>query len=154
MKRPFGNLAIAVSAIMLGLIAGFGGAWLGMSRAAAPTAFPQAVSQLLERSEVALTPAQRDRIADLRAGYESERAASGTRLRTALVALAEAVVQSGDNRQEVDAAAALVDSIVHERRMASIAYISRARGLLEPGQRAAFDEAFLQVVANDPSYTQ
>lgn len=152
--RPFGTPAILAGAIALGLLAGLGGAWLGLSRATAPASFPETVGRLLDDGEVALSQAQSEQIEKLRADYEAERAASGARLQTALIALAEAVVQSGENSPQVEPAATLVDRIVHERRMASIAYISRARGLLDPGQRAAFDKAFLQVVANDPSYSQ
>ncbi|MBO9602829.1 MAG: hypothetical protein J7496_10015 [Novosphingobium sp.] len=154
MNRLAGNLAIVAGAIALGLIAGFGGAWAGLSQARAPEPFPQTVSALLDDASVGLTIEQHARIDALRQSYEAERKASGARLQTALVALSQAVVQKADKPAQVEAAAALVDGIVHERRMASIAFISNARALLTGPQRTTFDTSFLRVVANDPSYSQ
>ena len=154
MNRNFVNLAIAIGAIFLCFAAGFGGARLGMSQAKNTESFPRVVSHLLENSDVGLTVAQQAKIDTLRQGYEMERRSSGVRLQTALIALAEAVIQSVDNPDQTEAAATLVDRIVHERRMASISYISDAREVLDPRQRAIFDKAFLRVVANDPSYSQ
>jgi Spy/CpxP family protein refolding chaperone len=154
MNRLTGSLAVTSGAIALGLIAGFAGARAGLSQAHEPEPFPQTVSHLLDDGSVGLTQTQRERIAALRQVYEGERKASGARLQTALVALSEAVVQNPGKNAQVEAAAALVDGIVHERRMASIAFIADARGLLAESQRAAFDKAFLSVVAHDPSYSQ
>jgi hypothetical protein len=154
MNRLSGNLAIIACAVALGLGAGLGGAWLGLSKATESRGFSQVVSQLLEDGKVGLSPEQHARIEQLRVHYETDRRASGAQLQTALVALAQSVVQTPDRPEQVDVTAKLVDGIVHERRMASIGYISDARAVLEPAQRAAFDKAFLQVVANDPSYSQ
>jgi len=152
MKGVSGSLGILIAAIALGLAAGLGGAWLGLSNAKGAETFPQVVSQLLQNSAAGLSPPQHARIEQLRQNYEAERQTSGRRLQNALVSLAEAVVQTPDGSDQVEAAADLVDRIVHERRMASIRYITDARATLNPDQRAAFDKAFLQVVANDPSY--
>lgn len=154
MSRLPASFSVLAAAIVLGLMAGLGGAWLGLSRVQAPADFPHVVSQLLGEGGADLSSDQHANIEELRKAYEADRLASGLRLQTALVALAEAVVQKADNPEQVAAAAALVDKIVAERRMASIAYITSARGVLTPDQREAFDKAFLQVVANDPSYSQ
>lgn len=154
MSRLPTSFAVIAAAIVLGLIAGLGGAWLGLSREQAPSDFPHVVSQLLGQGGADLSPDQQATIEELRKIYEADRLASGLRLQTALVALAEAVVQKSDNPDQVAAAAALVDRIVAERRTASIAYITSARAVLTTDQREAFDKAFLQVVANDPSYSQ
>lgn len=153
MIRSSGNLAVLVCAIILGLAAGLGGAWLGLSRMAQPKEFSQSVSQLLEDGDIGLSTRQHTEIERLRKEYEAERRATGANLQTALVALAEAVVTSGQPDQ-VEAAANLVNSITHERRLASIAYITSARKVLDPDQRAIFDKAFLRVVTNNPSYSQ
>lgn len=154
MNRNFVNPAFAIGAIFLCFAAGFSGARLGMSQAKNTESFPRVVSHLLENSDIELTVAQQAKIDTLRQGYEMERRSSGVRLQTALIALAEAVVQSVDNPDQTEVAAALVDRIVHERRMASISYISDARKVLDQRQRALFDKAFLRVVANDPTYSQ
>jgi Spy/CpxP family protein refolding chaperone len=154
MSRLPTSFAVIAAAIVLGLMAGLGGAWLGLSREQAPPDFPHVVSQLLGQGGADLSHDQQATIDELRKIYEADRLASGLRLQTALVALAEAVVQKSDNPDQVAAAAALVDRIVAERRTASIAYITSARAVLTPDQREAFDKAFLQVVANDPSYSQ
>ncbi|WEK47885.1 MAG: hypothetical protein P0Y56_06210 [Candidatus Andeanibacterium colombiense] len=154
MSRLPGNLALILGAIALGLAAGFGGAWAGLSRVRDPAPFPQTVSALLDDSSVGLSATQHAQIDALRRDYESERKASGARLQIALVALSQAVVQKPGRQDQIEAAATLVDGIVHQRRMASIAFISNARALLAEPQQAAFDKAFLQVVANDHSYSQ
>lgn len=154
MSRAWRIPAIGLAAIALGLAAGLGGAWLGLAQPVRQQGFPQTVAALLDTDAIAMTPDQTARVAQLRRGYEVSRKASGERLQSALVALTDTIVQSGDNPQQVEDAANLVDGIVHERRMDSIRFIKDVGGVLDARQRQAFNRAFRDAVVHDNTYSQ
>jgi hypothetical protein len=150
MRVLFTSWRVLVLTVLVGMLAGLSGAWIGTrSQNSAPAdSFPTVLRELIDAT--GLQPHQREQVDELTRAYLARRAASAARLQTALEELASALVDDGNPEPEKTSAADRVDAIVHERRIDSMGYISAVRRVLDDRQRREFDVRFLQMVRTQP----
>jgi hypothetical protein len=145
-------LATIVAAILAGLLGSLIGTRLGRQVDPGADPFATTVVGLLNQESGGLDAGQQARLDTMIHHYEAERRESGRRLRAAIIALARVTTNTTSSADVIETTALAVDSIVHERRMRSIAFMREARQILAEAERGEFDAALLNLVTRDPTY--
>ena len=146
--------------VVIALAAGFIGARLGAqaSSGATPAASPgggqgsvrESVGSLLRR-DFRLTPDQKARVAAIDAKFTRDHNMIWADIRASNVELAAAVANDMSLNQEAKNAITEIQESVGRLQTRSIQYVLEVRQVLNPDQRAEFDEHIIMALMRDPA---
>ena len=128
-----------ITTLVLALLAGIGGALIGIQVSRGRTHDDGALHSLLH-DRLDLTAAQDQRIVSEEASFRTRRFALEKRIREANAGLARAIRASKRDGPEVQAAIDQVHAALGEYQKETVSHIFRMRSLLTPDQAKKFDQ--------------
>jgi Spy/CpxP family protein refolding chaperone len=140
-------LRARLATILIALVAGFSGVWLGMILLAPPHR-PVDLHEVVHR-ELDLTADQRTRIQSLETAFAARRRTLESEMRAANAELAAAIKQEHGYGPKVTAAVAHFHRAMGELQTETIAHIFAMRAVLTDKQKAKFDDTVVAALTAD-----
>lgn len=138
----------AVITILLGLIAGVAGMWIGHQIVTAPQAHDASLHRMVHEG-LTLTAEQDAEIDALEASFATRREALEAELRLANAELAAAILKSDLAGPEVEAAVHHFHDAMGTLQAETIDHVFAMRRILTPQQRGKFDDRIKQALTAD-----
>jgi Spy/CpxP family protein refolding chaperone len=138
----------AVITIVLGLVAGVAGMWIGRQAFAGPDKFDGSLHGMVHKG-LSLTPEQNQSLDALETAFAARRTILENEMRIANAELAAAIRSSETAGPEVEAAVHHFHDAMGALQTETIDHVFAMRRVLTPEQRAKFDDRIAQALTTD-----